>query len=120
MIHLTDNIMLVEVPEDAETFEIDDDFMYSYNKAGKLEYALQSKNLLKHTILGTIRNGKPDFDVEPYVENDTLITGLMEMKFYKSYWDKTYPYRTKEASFLSLIQSKKLDMSKHYLVIEKQ
>jgi len=129
MIHLTDSILLIEVPEDAKDFKnlVDIAIHWESESKGKGQYFLPKGF---YTILGTIRNGKPDFDVEPYVESITVRTevparveGYLDLQCYKNYMKEPQyenAFINPIHSFTSLLQSKEVDMSKHYLVIEKK
>jgi len=111
-IHLTDSISLIEVPDDANLFRI-----VNYTVAGTYVVQTDSKELNawkqklpkgSYTILGTIRNGKPDFDCSfMAIPGEMMVASILHAK-------KCY-----EGRLLSLLQSKQVDMSKHYLVVEK-
>jgi len=126
MIHLTDSILLIEVPEDAIDFFIVYNELSFWSDFDWLDIDLPKGS---YTILGTIKKGKPDFDVEPYVEHyaweDTPDGEKWAFKDYKDGketddYEDMYQFDDATDSFLSLLQSKQVDMSKHYLVIEKQ
>lgn len=69
-------LMLVEVPMEAKNFELigTKDFTDLYYDVPEMEdaYIVVSNENIEptHTVLGTITNGKADFDVEPYVEKN--------------------------------------------------
>jgi len=107
MIHLTDKIMLVEVPEDAIDFSLRDGILrYKY----KLSWESDQRELKgSYPILGTIRKGKTDFDCSfMAIPGEMMVASILHAK-------ECY-----EGRFTSLLQSKQVDMSKYYLVIEKQ
>jgi len=122
MIHLTDSISLIEVPEDAELFNIvDARITYWYKGFPKVKYDLPEDS---YTILGTIRNGKPDFDVEPYVDAKQVPYFNMDEGQGEDtvYWDYVHSRNTlfsATESFTSLLQSKQVDVTKHYLALHK-
>jgi len=109
MIHLTDSISLIEVPEEAYDFEFSevDKTIIMFCTKEYIKYVTTPKG--SYIILGTIRNGNPDFDVEPYVYDGNAVDLA-----------KVSERADTLKGILSLLQSKQVDMSKHYLVIEKK
>ena len=123
MIPLTDNIMLVEVPEDANMFDVipcmEVNMACYYDDSG-------NETMVKipagsYTILGTIKKGIADFDVEPYVDGNNGMVRHTLWRDYKYPSTAFAPFHCPNptASFTSLLQSKAVDLTKHYLVIEK-
>jgi len=122
MTKLTDSLFAVEVPEDARDFSIWDDIVNYwinpiFDETGKVHTAWQIRIPKgSYTILGTIKHGKPDFDVEEYVEKIESVNYKGSFR-YKNYYEGT-KFNNATDSFLSLLTYKKLDTKKHWLILK--
>lgn len=104
-------LIAVEVPIESTMHWINSlgGFMY-YNLGEATEGAGRYEGC---EILGTLTDGKADFDVEPYVEKSK--------RFYKNYQESSYGYvisNFKDAadSFLSLLQSHSIEYANKKLI----
>ena len=107
MIQITDKLIGIVVPEDASEFQI-------IHEGTRVAYFLPSYKRFdipfNCKIVGTIKNdGTFDFDCEEYVGKtyngkyyQFLPPGMMRL----ASMDSSFPYETKEESFISLLNSK--------------
>lgn len=117
---LNDKLVAVEVPEGSIKHSLHSGKVIFQKSNGSMDKILLNTNNLEtgtYSILGTCSPQDVSFDPEPYLKK---ITFPNEPVYFKSYGDTDSVATTdKLASFRSLLQSKGLDIEKHYLVIEK-
>ena len=143
MIHLTDNLVAVLVPEDAYDFGINKpndvmDYLMLFadrpKESGSSGFCVELDDSFEYEIVGLIDSfGKFNFDCEKYVEKVDIKTDLWDKKpYYKNYCARegycdlvVYPNYdgSYKDSFLSLLRSKSISLKKlnnqKLLILEK-
>lgn len=112
-LHPHTNIFAVEVPASCISTKIN-------NITGNLMLTDESGyvfidreyDLKDYKLLGTVKNKVIDFDCEEYVK---------ELSTYKDWFSHNPMYETdaEQECFLSLMESNNLDLTKHYVILEK-
>lgn len=141
MTELIKNIYAIEVPKGAYDFQIGYDWEegklrvdYRFQKTGnrfedlaRMAIEIQIENWMPNSteILGTVTPDTIDFDVSGIVETFLLRKIASQLKhrsgvIYRDYTDNVKICSTVDDSFRSLMTSKGLDPTKHYLIIRKK
>jgi len=125
--------LLVEVPDDAENFTLEDNDGITYDsfseeiKTGK-PWGFIDLEKSSYEIVGTISNILKAEDIcKGLVENFTMYVGSQRLQklgavdklVYNNYIDEQVPKSKATDSFLSYLQSINLNLSKSWLLIQK-
>jgi len=120
MTKLTDSLFAVEVPEDAINFLITGFELSYWSNFDWVDIEFPEDG---YQYLGTIKNGKPDFEVDEYVISKqvpyfNMDEGSGDDTIYMDYFYNAFCLFTDNESFLSILTSKNLDTTKHWLILK--
>jgi len=113
------NYLLIEIPDDSNTSEIDENFLYVYSINGKLTFALQAKSFTNCKLIGKVSDILKDEEIcKGMVDKFSLLTPVLYVNYLNNFYlDKQFDKATD--SFKSWLESIELDLTKQYLLVEK-
>lgn len=124
--------LVIDVDEHGKYFKIayDNHLWYQYSKFNKWLTRVVELPKGKWSILGTLTNGVPDFDVREYVEeNSEWVLSVKHILGYRGYcgerkirngYFSSYPLDTPQESFLSLLHSQNITTEGKKVVLVNQ